>query len=82
MAERYLKLRNMQPIVAVPSVRLMKTCHLVEPNLVGKETLHNCRRLVKLVLAHMDQKVYKLGIVGTAGVGKTTLLKKYIMTTT
>ncbi|XP_014758158.2 putative disease resistance protein RGA3 isoform X2 [Brachypodium distachyon] len=76
LGERYLKLQNMQPKAEVPTVKQMATSHLVEPNLVGKETLHACRRLVELVLAHKENKAYKLGIVGTGGVGKTTLAQK------
>uniref|UniRef100_J3MRN0 NB-ARC domain-containing protein n=1 Tax=Oryza brachyantha TaxID=4533 RepID=J3MRN0_ORYBR len=72
MGKRYLKLQNMQPTVIVSAVKPMKTCHLMEPNLVGKETSHACTRLVQQVLAHKDKKLYKLAIV-TGGIGKTTV---------
>ncbi|KAG8090423.1 hypothetical protein GUJ93_ZPchr0011g27441 [Zizania palustris] len=75
--ETALKLQNnMQPRRQVSSGLQMKTSQLVEPNLVGKEILHACRSLVNLVLEHKDKKAYKLGIVGTGGIGKTTLAQK------
>jgi Leucine-rich repeat (LRR) protein len=74
LGERFLKLQNMQPKAEVPSVK--RTTNLVEPNLVGKETLHACKRLVGLVLADKEKKAYKVGIVGTGGIGKTTLAQK------
>uniref|UniRef100_A0A0E0BM44 NB-ARC domain-containing protein n=1 Tax=Oryza glumipatula TaxID=40148 RepID=A0A0E0BM44_9ORYZ len=55
---------------------LRKTSHIVEPNLVGKEIVHACRKLVSLVVAHKEDKAYKLAMVGTGGVGKTTLAQK------
>ncbi|CAO1940341.1 unnamed protein product [Urochloa humidicola] len=74
LGERFLKLQSMQPKGGVSLiVHQMKTCELVEPNLVGKETIIACKRLVGLILEHKEHKAYKIGIVGTAGVGKTTL---------
>ncbi|CAL4990550.1 unnamed protein product [Urochloa decumbens] len=74
LGEMFLKLQRLQPTDEVSLiVRQMKTCELVEPNLVGKETFLACKRLVGLILAHKENKTYKIGIVGTGGVGKTTL---------
>ncbi|CAN6382043.1 unnamed protein product [Urochloa humidicola] len=74
LGERFLKLQSMQPKDQVSLiVGQMKTCELVEPNLVGKEAFLACKRLVGLILAHKENKTYKIGIVGTGGVGKTTL---------
>ncbi|KAM0896126.1 hypothetical protein ACQ4PT_023388 [Festuca glaucescens] len=74
LGERFLNLKNMQPRAEVPIVR--RTTNLVEPNLVGKETLDACKRLIELALAHKGKKAYKVGIVGTGGIGKTTLAQK------
>ncbi|KAF7027710.1 hypothetical protein CFC21_039732 [Triticum aestivum] len=65
-----------QPPGNGPTSRLIRSSNLVEPNLVGKEIIHSSRKLVDLVLAHKEYKSYKLGIVGTGGVGKTTLAQK------
>jgi GTPase SAR1 family protein len=58
------------------ALKLRGSSNLVEPNLVGKEVKHACRKLVDLVLEQKDKGSYKLAIVGTGGVGKTTLAQK------
>ncbi|KAM0858240.1 hypothetical protein ACQ4PT_047951 [Festuca glaucescens] len=69
----FLKLQNLQPKEVLT---VKRTTNLVELNLVGKQTLHACKRLVGLVLANKEKKAYKVGIVGTGGIGKTTLAQK------
>ncbi|CAO2142757.1 unnamed protein product [Urochloa humidicola] len=73
LGERFLKFQSMHPKDEVSIGRQMKTCELVEPNIVGKEIFLACKRIVGLILAHKENKTYKIGIVGTGGVGKTTL---------
>lgn len=72
----FATLENTQPADKGSTSELRKTSHIVEPNLVGKEIVHACRKLVSLVVSHKEDKAYKLAIVGTGGVGKTTLAQK------
>ncbi|KAF2912089.1 hypothetical protein DAI22_11g230400 [Oryza sativa Japonica Group] len=72
----FATLENTQPADKGSTSELRKTSHIVEPNLVGKEIVHACRKLVSLVVAHKEEKAYKLAIVGTGGIGKTTLAQK------
>jgi hypothetical protein len=46
LGERFLKLQNVQPKGEVSLVHRKKASDLVEPNLVGMETLVACKRLV------------------------------------
>ncbi|KQK02682.1 disease resistance protein RGA2 [Brachypodium distachyon] len=65
-----------QPTGNGPTSKLIRSSNLIEPNLVGKEIRHSNRKLVNLVLANKENMSYKLAIVGTGGVGKTTLAQK------
>ncbi|WVZ49739.1 LOW QUALITY PROTEIN: hypothetical protein U9M48_001070 [Paspalum notatum var. saurae] len=76
LGERFLHLKSMEPKESISSVRKIETCDLVEPNLVGKETLLGCARLVDLICANVGKKAFKVGIVGTGGIGKTTMAQK------
>ncbi|WVZ49711.1 hypothetical protein U9M48_001043 [Paspalum notatum var. saurae] len=72
----FLSLTNTQPTETVSAPKQRRSPNLAEPNLVGKEVIQAYRKVVDLVLAHKEKKSYKLAILGTGGVGKTTLAQK------
>ncbi|KAF8668218.1 hypothetical protein HU200_052394 [Digitaria exilis] len=76
LGERFLHIKNIQPKENISSMKKIETCDLVEPNLVGKETWLACAWLVNLICTSMGNRAFKVGIVGTGGVGKTTLAQK------
>ncbi|TVU23565.1 hypothetical protein EJB05_25939, partial [Eragrostis curvula] len=72
----FLSLANSESNARGSQSTTRKSSFLVEPNLVGKEIIYACRKVVELVLANKENKSYKAAIVGTGGVSKTTLAQK------
>ncbi|KAF8665895.1 hypothetical protein HU200_053978 [Digitaria exilis] len=72
----FSSLKNIEPTREASASKLRRSSNLVEPNLVGKEIIHSRRKLVDLLLKGKEKGSYKVAIVGTGGVGKTTLAQK------
>uniref|UniRef100_A0A0E0RBY9 NB-ARC domain-containing protein n=1 Tax=Oryza rufipogon TaxID=4529 RepID=A0A0E0RBY9_ORYRU len=72
----FVTLENTQSSHKDSTSELRKSSQIAESNLVGKEILHASRKLVSQVLTHKEKKTYKLAIIGTGGIGKTTLAQK------
>ncbi|TVU23541.1 hypothetical protein EJB05_25915, partial [Eragrostis curvula] len=64
----FLSLANSESNARGSQSTRRKSSYLVEPNLVGKEIIYACRKVVELVLANKENKSYKAAIVGTGGV--------------
>ncbi|KAF8775521.1 hypothetical protein HU200_004521 [Digitaria exilis] len=58
-----------QPTAEASAPKLRKSSNIVEYNLVGKEIIHACRKLVDLLIKGKENGSYKVAIVGTGGVG-------------
>jgi hypothetical protein len=76
LGKKFLTRSEAAPSLQGSMFKPRKSSQLVEPNLVGKEIIHSTRKLVDLILSYKEDKAYKLAIVGTGGVGKTTLVQK------
>jgi flagellar biosynthesis GTPase FlhF len=76
LGKKFLTRSKTDPFGQGSTSKPRKSSQLVEPNLVGKEIIHSTRKLEDLIVSHNGDKAYKLAIVGTGGVGKTTLAQK------